>query len=521
MPKIFISYRRSDAREEAARIATRAAADFGESSVFFDTDTLRAGDAFPAEIEANIRSSDALLVVIGPDWLAQDDETGATRIRNAHDWVRHEIHLALSLGVTIYPVLVRGATMPTASDLPGDIRALTEKNAVTLDSGEFAGDLRALIDRIRGGSPLYAALSVLVAGLVGGLLWFTIDETMSFIRFAYEAIWTLAAEFHDPSGTEFTRGPDGYFYCDKPERPETVDDSYKRAHYAFIACQSAVVLDKSVGSLLFLNLVHIVNYGMYFAVLSVGALIAARSYMTVGADRILPAVVSGLACFVSTGVLIFSLDSTELARDSMAQSGGLLFPACVAAFAIGMVLPIRRALRMSTWDAFIGGGLMFFSLLLTEWLYFGIELTPDTPFLPPWLAAAAAAEYDGEYGGFFFSWLIIDFGCLHQDGAGAVCELAGLMSSQVVCFSIVLIGACLVPRWRYSLWRVLGLCVFLAIVVLVVVHILSLLEGLLGGTRIIADMLIPRAFVYAAAAWLLARRRIRHRREEVSVTLPV
>ena len=76
MPKVFISYRRSDAREEAVRIADEAADEFGPSAVFFDTTTMVAGDAFPAKIEANIHASTHVLVVIGSDWMCQNAETG-------------------------------------------------------------------------------------------------------------------------------------------------------------------------------------------------------------------------------------------------------------------------------------------------------------------------------------------------------------------------------------------------------------------------------------------------------------
>ena len=49
--KIFVNYRRDDARDMAARIRDRLAATFGDANVFMDVDNLLAGQRFDKELE--------------------------------------------------------------------------------------------------------------------------------------------------------------------------------------------------------------------------------------------------------------------------------------------------------------------------------------------------------------------------------------------------------------------------------------------------------------------------------------
>lgn len=76
MPKVFISYRRRDAREEAVRIADDIADEFGPGAVFFDTETMKPGETFPSRIESNIAAASHVFVLIGPEWFVPDPETG-------------------------------------------------------------------------------------------------------------------------------------------------------------------------------------------------------------------------------------------------------------------------------------------------------------------------------------------------------------------------------------------------------------------------------------------------------------
>jgi hypothetical protein len=52
--KIFVSYRRDDDPNGAARIRDALAARFGKASIFMDVDNLLAGQRFPTCIRYNI-----------------------------------------------------------------------------------------------------------------------------------------------------------------------------------------------------------------------------------------------------------------------------------------------------------------------------------------------------------------------------------------------------------------------------------------------------------------------------------
>jgi hypothetical protein len=140
--RIFISYRRADASWPALLLADRLARQFGDDVVFQDLVSIRPGDDFAAEIEAGMGSCSVLLAVIGPRWLAEEGD-GRRRLDDPQDWVRLEIESALRRGILIVPVLVDGAAMPSASELPPSLQSLAGRQAITLTPASF--DTRGLV----------------------------------------------------------------------------------------------------------------------------------------------------------------------------------------------------------------------------------------------------------------------------------------------------------------------------------------------------------------------------------------
>jgi TIR domain len=140
--RIFISYRRSDAGWPARWLADRLGRQFGASVVFQDVESIRPGDDFAAEIEAAVGACSVLLAVIGPQWLAMGGPAGR-RLDDPGDWVRLEIEAAVKYGILIIPVLVDGAGMPSADELPPSLRELTRRQAVSLSPSNF--DTRRLV----------------------------------------------------------------------------------------------------------------------------------------------------------------------------------------------------------------------------------------------------------------------------------------------------------------------------------------------------------------------------------------
>ena len=65
------------------------------------------------------------------------------------DFVRLEIASALRRDIPVVPVLVRGAKMPRAEQLPADLRELAYRNAVELTHARWKSDVQVLIQALR------------------------------------------------------------------------------------------------------------------------------------------------------------------------------------------------------------------------------------------------------------------------------------------------------------------------------------------------------------------------------------
>jgi hypothetical protein len=127
MPGVFISYRRLDSDRSAKQIDESLAARFGRDNVFLDV-VIPPAAKFPFWIEERLKASSALLVVIGKQWLLHFRDAS-----DPGDWVRREIEIAAANDIPIIPVLVDGATFPTAAELPESIRDKFLRNAVVID----------------------------------------------------------------------------------------------------------------------------------------------------------------------------------------------------------------------------------------------------------------------------------------------------------------------------------------------------------------------------------------------------
>lgn len=148
MGGIFVSYRRSDSQGEAGRLFDDLAAVFGEQSVFMDVAAIEAGRDFRKAIEKGVTSCGALLVVMGPEWVTAKNEEGARRLDDPADFVRIETAAALKRDIPVIPVLVRGARMPLAEQLPEDLRDLAYRNCVELTHARWKSDVHVLVEAL-------------------------------------------------------------------------------------------------------------------------------------------------------------------------------------------------------------------------------------------------------------------------------------------------------------------------------------------------------------------------------------
>ncbi len=144
MSKIFISYRRHDSPGFAGRICDHVNLHFGNEAVFRDVETLEGGVDFVEAINSAVGSCAAFILVIGPRWLSAVDAKGNRRLDNHDDFVRMELATALARQIRVIPVLVEGADMPSAADLPDDIKAVTRRQAIEISDARFASDMDEL-----------------------------------------------------------------------------------------------------------------------------------------------------------------------------------------------------------------------------------------------------------------------------------------------------------------------------------------------------------------------------------------
>ena len=143
--KLFINYRRDDAKAEAARLHDRLAQSFGAANVFMDVDNLLPGERFDIRLKEALAGTDVFLSVMGARWLELLEARAESGER---DYVREEIAAALAAKIVVIPVLMDRAPLPKAASLPEDIRglALYHKHDVVHES--FGRDVQALIAAI-------------------------------------------------------------------------------------------------------------------------------------------------------------------------------------------------------------------------------------------------------------------------------------------------------------------------------------------------------------------------------------
>lgn len=110
----------------------------GAENVFKDVHSITAGETWRDTINSYIDKSDILLVMIGKNWQAH-------RLSEEKDTLRDELELAKAAKLTIIPVLLDGAGMPTQDDLPESLRWLPDYQATLLRDADFSYDFERLL----------------------------------------------------------------------------------------------------------------------------------------------------------------------------------------------------------------------------------------------------------------------------------------------------------------------------------------------------------------------------------------
>jgi hypothetical protein len=185
---VFISYRRDDSAGFSHTIHDRLIEFLPRDRVFMDVAGIETGADFARKIEAALDQCGVLVVLIGPRW-AGDGNAAQPRLQEAGDWVRLELATALRRGITVIPVLLDGADMPSEASLPEDVRPLRRFNAMHVRGSRAQADLWDLAGAVmralgetwppaEPGAVIYAIVSGLYAFFAGAALLLVLFAAM-------------------------------------------------------------------------------------------------------------------------------------------------------------------------------------------------------------------------------------------------------------------------------------------------------------------------------------------------------
>jgi len=111
-----------------------------------DVDSIALGMDFIEAINDAVASCDALIAVIGSEWVNITDKKGKIRLQDGNDFVRIELAAALERNIRVVPVLVDGADIPQPEELPETLRPLSRRHGITLSHEHFRVETARLIN---------------------------------------------------------------------------------------------------------------------------------------------------------------------------------------------------------------------------------------------------------------------------------------------------------------------------------------------------------------------------------------
>ena len=129
---VFLSYRRADTAEAAGWLYRELVQRLGEERVFLDREDIEHGANWRETVGAQLQAADVVLALIGPRWLHELH----VRPDRSDDVLRFELATALARGQRVIPVLLDGASMPAAAELPLDLAPLADRHAATLSMAD-------------------------------------------------------------------------------------------------------------------------------------------------------------------------------------------------------------------------------------------------------------------------------------------------------------------------------------------------------------------------------------------------
>jgi cholesterol oxidase len=146
LPRVLLSYRREDSAGWAQLLYDRLVASFGPAQVVMD---IAPTPDLHAAVTGQLAECDALIAVIGQQWLTGTDPQGRRLLEDPGDVVRLEIEAALDRKMRVIPALVAGAAMPNSYDLPGALAPLARRQPLEMRETAFDDGVEKLIAALK------------------------------------------------------------------------------------------------------------------------------------------------------------------------------------------------------------------------------------------------------------------------------------------------------------------------------------------------------------------------------------
>ena len=155
MTQIFLNYRTDDEPFGVQLLDRELSAQFGDDVVFLASKSIELGDDWERRMLAAVGESDAVLVIMGRNWLDARDDHNRRRLDDPADVVRREILAGLDQGKRVIPVRLAVPRLD-ADSLPEALRALAARQDIEIrfrsaypDIGLLAAKLRQQIPALR------------------------------------------------------------------------------------------------------------------------------------------------------------------------------------------------------------------------------------------------------------------------------------------------------------------------------------------------------------------------------------
>ena len=147
---VFISYRRSASAFASGWLRDRLVAKLGEQRVIRDFESIPAGVSFIDFMEGVIPDCGTLLALIDAQWSVSAAMADGRYDEMPGDMMAFELDCAFAAGVDVIPVLLPGASMPNAAELPQRLRRFSQLNGVEVrPDHNFCSDVDRIVTAVR------------------------------------------------------------------------------------------------------------------------------------------------------------------------------------------------------------------------------------------------------------------------------------------------------------------------------------------------------------------------------------